>query len=102
SRAGPPFHDMVPIARSLVEAAPDRTLWGTDWPHPVLSGPMPDDGQLVDLLAELVPDAEPRQKVLVANPARLYGFRRPDRSGPGSPAAAPPASRPRATARCRR
>lgn len=74
SRAGPPFHDMVPIARSLVEAAPDRTLWGTDWPHPVLSGPMPDDGQLVDLLAELVPDAELRQKVLVENPARLYGF----------------------------
>lgn len=74
SAAGPPFADMVPIARSLVEAAPDRTLWGTDWPHPVLSGPMPDDGQLVDLIADFVPDAATRQKVLVDNPARLYGF----------------------------
>lgn len=74
SIAGPPFTDMIPIARSLVEAAPDRTLWGTDWPHPVLSGPMPDDGQLVDLLAELVPDPATRHRVLVENPARLYGF----------------------------
>ncbi len=74
SLAGPPFTDMTAIARSFVEAAPDRTLWGTDWPHPVLSGPMPDDGQLVDLLEEFVPDAATRHKVLVDNPARLYGF----------------------------
>jgi predicted TIM-barrel fold metal-dependent hydrolase len=74
SIAGPPFDDMVAIARSLVEAAPERTLWGTDWPHPVLSGPMPDDGQLVDLLADFVPDEAARRKVLVDNPARLYGF----------------------------
>jgi 2-pyrone-4,6-dicarboxylate lactonase len=74
SAAGPPFADMVEIARSLVEAAPDRTMWGTDWPHPVLSGPMPDDGQLVDLIAEFVPDPTTRHKVLVDNPARLYGF----------------------------
>lgn len=74
STAGPPFADMVEIARSLADAAPDRTLWGTDWPHPVLSGPMPDDGQLVDLLADFVPDEAARRKVLVDNPARLYGF----------------------------
>lgn len=74
SLAGPPFADMTAIARSLVEAAPDRTLWGTDWPHPVLSGPMPDDGHLVDLIEDFVPDAATRRKVLVANPAALYGF----------------------------
>lgn len=74
SAGGPPFTDMTVIARSLVAAAPDRTLWGTDWPHPVLSGPMPDDGQLVDLLAEFIPDEVTRNKVLVDNPARLYGF----------------------------
>lgn len=74
SVAGPPFTDMIPIARSLVDAAPDRTLWGTDWPHPVLAGPMPDDGELVDLVAEFVPDPVIRRKVLVDNPARLYGF----------------------------
>lgn len=74
SLTGPPFADMIAIARSLVEAAPDRTLWGTDWPHPVLSGPMPDDGHLVDLIEELVPDSVTRAKVLVDNPARLYGF----------------------------
>mgnify|MGYP000938458982 CR=1 FL=1 len=74
SRAGPPFDDMGAIARSLVEAAPDRVLWGTDWPHPVLSGPMPDDGQLVDLVAEFAPDPADRRRVLVDNPARLYGF----------------------------
>lgn len=74
SIAGPPFGDMVAIARSLAAAAPDRTLWGTDWPHPVLSGPMPDDGQLVDLIADFVPEADARRKVLVDNPARLYGF----------------------------
>jgi predicted TIM-barrel fold metal-dependent hydrolase len=74
SAAGPPFADMTAIARSLAEAAPDRTLWGTDWPHPVLSGPMPDDGQLVDLLADFVPDEAVRHRVLVDNPARLYGF----------------------------
>jgi len=74
SVAGPPFTDMIAIARSLVEVAPERTLWGTDWPHPVLDGAMPDDGQLVDLVAELVPDATLRHQVLVGNPARLYGF----------------------------
>jgi predicted TIM-barrel fold metal-dependent hydrolase len=74
SVAGSPLTAMVPIARSLVGAAPDRTLWGTDWPHPVLGGPMPDDGELVDLLTQLVPDETVRQKVLVDNPARLCGF----------------------------
>lgn len=63
----------VPFMRALAEAAPDRTLWGTDWPHPNTQI-MPDDGDLIDLLAEAVPDAGRREAILVANPARLYPF----------------------------
>ena len=58
-------------ARKLA-AAPDRVLWGTDWPHPNIAGDMPNDGDLVDLLAEVTDDDAMRRKVLVDNPARLY------------------------------
>lgn len=74
STAGAPYHDVLRLAHAIVETAPDRVLWGTDWPHPVLKGEMPDDGKLVDLLAELVPNAALQRAVLVDNPARLYGF----------------------------
>ena len=74
STAGPPFTDVVPFARALIDAAPDRVLWGTDWPHPNIEGFMPNDGDLVDLLALYAPDEEARRKILVDNPARLYGF----------------------------
>jgi 2-pyrone-4,6-dicarboxylate lactonase len=73
SRAGPPFHDVVPFGRALIEAAPDRVLWGTDWPHPNVPV-MPDDGDLVDLLPLYAPDPADRRKLLVDNPARLFGF----------------------------
>ena len=72
SRAGPPFLDAVPFARVLVDEFPDRVLWGTDWPHPNIRRDMPDDGQLVDLLAETAPDEALRRRLLVDNPARLY------------------------------
>ncbi len=72
SSAGAPFRDALPFARALVEAAPDRVLWGTDWPHPNIAGDMPNDGDLVDLLAEAVEDGEVRRRVLVDNPTRLY------------------------------
>jgi predicted TIM-barrel fold metal-dependent hydrolase len=72
SSAGAPFRDAVPFARALLAAAPDRVLWGTDWPHPNISGDMPNDGDLVDLLAEITEDDTLRRKVLVDNPARLY------------------------------
>jgi predicted TIM-barrel fold metal-dependent hydrolase len=49
-------------------------LWGTDWPHPVLGAPMPDDGALVDYLWRVIPEAARRHAALVENPARLYGF----------------------------
>lgn len=63
----------TPFMTALADAAPDRTLWGTDWPHPN-SRWMPDDGDLLDLLAAAVPDAARRDAILVANPARLYNF----------------------------
>ena len=72
SRAGPPFRDAVPFARALVERFPDRVLWGTDWPHPNIKRHMPDDGALVDLLAEIAPDPHHLCKLLVTNPQRLY------------------------------
>jgi predicted TIM-barrel fold metal-dependent hydrolase len=74
SAAGAPFHDLIPFAQALIEAAPDRVLWGTDWPHPNIEGVMPNDGDLVDLLGQYAPDAEMRWRILVDNPARLYGF----------------------------
>jgi predicted TIM-barrel fold metal-dependent hydrolase len=63
----------------LVETAPDRLVWATDWPHSAAFPPddgrtMPNDGALLDLLADWVPDAALRARILVDNPARLYGF----------------------------
>jgi len=74
SMAGPPFHDAVPFAQALIAAAPDRVLWGTDWPHPNIARHMPNDGDLVDLVPLIAPDLAIRQKLLVVNPARLYDF----------------------------
>jgi len=71
---GPPWRDVVPFARALVAANPDRLVWGTDWPHVATWGAMPNDGDLLDVLADWVPDAVLRQRILVDNPARLYGF----------------------------
>jgi predicted TIM-barrel fold metal-dependent hydrolase len=74
SAAGSPYADTVPFARALLDAAPGRVLWGTDWPHVMMKGPMPNDGELCDLLAQWVPDEQLRRRVLVDNPAVLYGF----------------------------
>jgi 2-pyrone-4,6-dicarboxylate lactonase len=74
SSKGPPFTDAVPFARKLIEAAPDRILWGTDWPHPNVGKYMPNDGDLVDLFAQMAQEGELQRKILVDNPARLYGF----------------------------
>ena len=74
SSKGPPFTDAIPFARALIEAAPDRVLWGTDWPHPNVGKHMPNDGDLVDLIPLMAPEADLQRKILVDNPARLYGF----------------------------
>ncbi len=73
SAAGPPFHDVVPFARALIAAAPDRVLWGTDWPHPNVKL-MPNDGDLVDIVPHYTADPALQQALLVDNPARLYRF----------------------------
>lgn len=70
---GPPYDDVVPYARALIAAAPDRILWGTDWPHPNVRM-TPDDGDLLDLLASYAPDEQTRNRILVDNPTRLYDF----------------------------
>ncbi len=74
SRSAPLYPEVTPLARALVAAAPGRIVWGTDWPHPGARTLMPEDAALADLLADWVPDAASRRKVLVENPARLYGF----------------------------
>jgi len=86
SMKGPEYADLVPYAKALIAANADRLVWGSDWPHPN-STPPPghkatelnpvwhfDDGQLLNLVATWAPDADVRKKILVDNPARLYGF----------------------------
>lgn len=73
SRQGSPYADAVPFARRLVAEFGDRVIWGSDWPHPNLDS-IPDDGVLVDLIAEFANEAQ-RQALLVDNPMKLYKFR---------------------------
>ena len=72
TRKGPPYADALPFARALIEANPDRVVWGTDWPHPHHAGPIPDDGQLVDIIAGMAPTEELRRKLMADNPMALY------------------------------
>ena len=86
SKLGPDYQDMVPFAQALITANPERIVWGTDWPHPdsvTPAGKKPTDvtplfqigdGRLLNQLPVWAPDASIRQKILVDNPARLYGF----------------------------
>lgn len=73
---GLPYIEVVPFARAVIEAAPERVIWGTDWPHSnnFAPGKTPNDGDLLDLLFEFAPDEKIRRKILVENPAALYGF----------------------------
>ncbi|WP_117190201.1 amidohydrolase family protein [Rhizobium terrae] len=68
-----PFDAAIPFARALVETSPERTLWGTDFPHPNLKEPV-DEADLVDLVTRFSLTAEEQRRLLVENPARLYGF----------------------------
>jgi 2-pyrone-4,6-dicarboxylate lactonase len=73
---GLPFIEVIPFARAVIAAAPDRIIWGTDWPHSnnFALGHTPNDGDLLDLLAAFAPDEQVRKKILVENPAALYRF----------------------------
>jgi 2-pyrone-4,6-dicarboxylate lactonase len=72
SVTGPPYDDVTPFARTLVERFPDRVLWGTDWPHPNMKTHIADDGQLVDQIPRIAPTVELQRKLLVDNPMSLY------------------------------
>lgn len=75
-----PYRDTTPLAARIAAHAPERCVWGTDWPHPNSTGHMPDDGELVDLIADWAPEPGLRQRILVDNPAALYGFDRTTRA----------------------
>ena len=73
SAEGPPFTDAAPFGAACIATAPDRCIWGTDWPHPNVKI-MPNDADLVDIIPKMIPDSGLQQKVLVENPAKLFGF----------------------------
>jgi predicted TIM-barrel fold metal-dependent hydrolase len=74
TKVGPPtYADTSAVARAYAKAAPERCVWGSDWPHPTEKD-KPDDALLFDLLTDWVPDEKARTRILVDNPAVLYGF----------------------------
>ncbi len=68
------WDDVKPLARTLFQAAPDRAVWCTDWPHVQYRKPMPNDAELLEFLFSIIPDVELRRKVMVENPSRLHNF----------------------------
>jgi 2-pyrone-4,6-dicarboxylate lactonase len=80
SKKGSPYPDAVPFAKKLVAEFGDRCFWGTDWPHPNINGPIPDDGVLADLLAEIAPSEAQLRALLVDNPQNFYRFPRVPRA----------------------
>lgn len=74
SRTGEPWDDVIPLAQALIAANPDRVVWGSDWPHPVSVKATPNEGRLLDQLARYAGDQDTLKKILVDNPAHLFGF----------------------------
>jgi predicted TIM-barrel fold metal-dependent hydrolase len=75
AREGAPrYPQIAPIARAYVAHAPERCVWGSDWPHPTERDAKPDDAELLDLLQDWAPNRSAREKILVRNPTVLYGF----------------------------
>ena len=70
----PPWDEVVPLARTLIEANPERMLWASDWPHANKFGDIPNDADLIEQLALWAPDPALRTRILVDNPANLYRF----------------------------
>lgn len=74
AKTGYPWDEAVPVAQAYIDAAPDRVLWASDWPHPLMTSPAPNDGDLFELFCRYAPDEQTRKRILVDNPARLFGF----------------------------
>ncbi|HVJ41899.1 MAG TPA: amidohydrolase family protein [Dongiaceae bacterium] len=74
ARTHPPYDDIAPFAQALIAANPTRVLWGSDWPHPSIPVPMPNDGDLVDMTMGWVADSALRHRLFIANAEKLYGF----------------------------
>jgi len=74
SKKGAPYEDVIPIARTYIEAAPDRCVWASDWPHPVSVKQPPNDADLLELMYRYAPNQATLEKILVHNPAKLFGF----------------------------
>lgn len=74
SRTGAPFEDAVPMARALIDANPERCVWGSDWPHPVSKKAPPNDAELLELLYRYVRDEAELKRILVDNPGKLFGY----------------------------
>jgi 2-pyrone-4,6-dicarboxylate lactonase len=79
SQSGPPdYGDMVDVVGKIIDARPDRVLWGSNWPHAGIAVPMPNDGDLLDFLLAAAPEERKRKLILADNPAKLYGWRLDD------------------------
>lgn len=74
SAEGPPYSALAELVRALLRAAPERLFWGSDWPHTAYAGPMPNLADLIDPLADWIPDEALRRRILVDNPAGFYRF----------------------------
>jgi predicted TIM-barrel fold metal-dependent hydrolase len=75
SESGPPFYtDMVAVVCAIIEARPDRVIWGSNWPHAGIAVPIPNDGDLIDFLLAAAPAENTRKLILADNPAKLYGW----------------------------
>ena len=74
SKTGAPWDDVLPLARALIDAAPQRCVWASDWPHPVSRQAPPNDAELLELFYRMVRSEEELQRILVKNPAELFGY----------------------------
>lgn len=74
AQATVPFSDVLPFVQELVRRAPNRLMWGSDWPHPNYFNPMPNDADLLDMMLEWAPDEAVRNDIMINNPAELLGF----------------------------
>lgn len=74
SKNGAPWEDLHSMINSYIDIAPERCVWASDWPHPISIKQPPNDADIIEFLFRAVPDAAKRQKILVDNPAELFGF----------------------------